>query len=91
MDINLLEEIETHYQEYFVSHKIFTFGNSAILIKRDKFSYIKDFREANYHFNMEYFKRCNSNPDIDLNWNDDTVYQIAGNYLFICAHLTSKK
>lgn len=91
MDINLLEEIEAHYKEYFVCHKIFTFGSSAILIKRDKFPYIKDFREANYQFNMEYFKRCNSNPDIDLNWNDDTVYQIAGNYLLISAHLTSKK
>ena len=92
MDVGLLKEIEKRFRdEYYVNHKAYTFSTSAILIKRDKFPEIKDFREENYRFQMKYFDRCNANPDIDLNWNDDTVYQFAGQYLFISPHLSSKK
>lgn len=40
---------------------------------------------------IEYFKRSNSNPEKELNWNEDTVFQKVGRYILFSVHLSSKK
>lgn len=90
-DIQIIEEIGKKFDNFHLVDRIHANCTSIIFFRKDICPEIKDFRLANEHFCKEYYKRTGSNPEIDLYWNDDTVFQVLTHHILISAHLTSKK
>lgn len=91
VDLQLIEEIGQKFKDFHVVDRLHANCTSAIFIKKTSFPEIKDFRLLNDVFVKEYFKRSNSDASKDLNWNDDTVFQVLSTSILISTHLSSKK
>lgn len=89
--MQIIEEIGKRFNEFHLVDKIHAHCTSVIFFRKDICPAIKDFRAANEQFYKEYYKRTGSNPEIDLFWNDDTVFQVLVHHILISTHLTSKK